>query len=233
LNQLSDQRLVPSDSDFNAVESHRPARTAQWVMSAVGTMLLLALCTWGQIALRDLTGTHRPYTIFYLIPVAIGAALLGVRGGLASAFVAVALARIYLFNDSKHGAQLLLTFPSMAEAIEFCALLAGTVTVATVTGRLRTALGDLRTSGVQIHAANVKLAETNHRLEDTNIRLETANTRLMESEEQRRVFHRDVLMAVTGGKLRLVEAEDMPPQDIVSGAPLLSLPLKDTAGTYL
>ena len=35
-------------------------------------------------------------------------------------------------------------------------------------------------------------------------------------------------MAVTGGKLRLVDPEDMPPQDIVSGAPLLSLPLKET-----
>jgi anti-sigma regulatory factor (Ser/Thr protein kinase) len=208
--------------DVSLAQSERQTSKMQWAASALGTLLLMALCTWGQLCLRILTGGQRPYTILYLIPVAIGAALLGARGGLIAALLAVVLARIYLFNDAKHGTQLLFSFPSMAEAIEFCALLAGTVTVATVTGRLRTVLGDLRVSCAQISAANLKLAETNHRLEN-------ANTRLVESEEQRRLFNRDVLMAVTGGKLRLVEPEEMPPEDIVSGAPLLMLPLKETA----
>jgi len=62
------------------------------------TALLLAVCTWGELAILDVADVHRPYTIFYLIPVAVGAALLGVRGGILTALAAVLLARLYLFN---------------------------------------------------------------------------------------------------------------------------------------
>jgi len=71
--------------------------------SVLLTVFLLALCTWGEIAIEDIAGVNRPYTIFYLIPVAVGAALLGIRGGILSALAAVLLARLYLFTDNKHG----------------------------------------------------------------------------------------------------------------------------------
>lgn len=175
------------------------------------TALLLALCTWGELFIKDLAGVNRPYTIFYLIPVAVGAALLGIRGGILTAFAAVLLARLYLFTDNKHGLGLV-SFPSIAEAVEFCALLLGTLTVAFITGRLRSTLGELNR---------------------INTDLQAANARLTESEQQRRVFNRDVLLAVTGGKLRLVEHGEMPPRDLVSETPTLtqSLRVPPDAGT--
>lgn len=190
--------------------------------AALGTLLLLAFCTWGQLRLRDLTGAHRPYTIFYLIPVALGAALMGVRGGIATALLAATLARVFLFDDYEQGAASPLSLPNRASLIEFLALLAGTMTIAGVTGRLRSTLGLLRASGE-------KLNRSNHQLEETNRRLEDSNAQLVEMEEQRRVFHRDVLLAVTGGKLRLVEPDEMPPPDLVSGRPRLTLSLQEPA----
>ena len=177
------------------------------VASVLVTLLLLAACTWSELTILHLSGVHRPYTILYLTPVAIGAALLGVRGGIVTALLAVGLARFYLFTDNKQGLSLI-SFPSLAEGIEFGALLTGALTVAFITGRLRTVLGDL--------------SRTNRNLRD-------ANARLTESEEHRRVIYRDVLLAVTGGKLRLVEAAEMPPPDLVTQPPLLTLPLREPA----
>ncbi len=168
------------------------------------TVVLLAVCTWGELAIEALAGVNRPYTIFYLIPVAVGAALLGIRGGILTALAAVLLARIYLFTDNKHGLDLV-SFPNVAEALEFFALLLGTVTIAFITGRLRSALGELNR---------------------TNTDLQEVNGRLTESEQQRRVFNRDVLLAVTGGKLRLVEHDEMPPRDMVSEPPMLTQTLR-------
>jgi anti-sigma regulatory factor (Ser/Thr protein kinase) len=168
------------------------------------TVLLLALCTWGELALQDISAVKRLYTIFYLIPVAVGAALLGIRGGILSALAAVLIARFYLFTDNKHGLALI-SFPSLAESIEFSALLLGTLTIAFITGRLRSTLGDLN---------------------ETNASLQEANARLIESEQQRRVFNRDVLLAVTGGKLRLVEHDEMPPPDLLRNAPALKRTLR-------
>ena len=173
--------------------------------AALITVLLLAVCTWGEMAVQGVAGVNRPYTIFYLIPVAVGAALLGLRGGILAALAAVLLARIYLFPDNKHGLELV-SFPSVAEAIEFGALLLGTLTIAFITGRLRSTLGVLNR---------------------TNTHLQEANARLTESEEQRRVFNRDVLLAVTGGKLRLVEHDEMPPAALAQCTPALLLPLRE------
>lgn len=201
-----------------------PRRGVRRLLSAAGTLLLLVLCTEILLRLRAATG-ERPYTILYLIPVAIGAALMGVRGGLVAALLAVLLARIYLFNDQKQGTELLLSFPNVAELIEFGALLMGTLTIAAVTGYLRSTMGKLRDSSKRLELSYRQLEEVNHQLGETNARLEQTNARLHEAEEQRRVFHRDVLLAVTGGKLRLVEPGEMPPPDLVSGAPRLTLPL--------
>lgn len=190
------------------------------LLSALGTLLLLILVTQGEILLTHLPGTHRPYTIFYLIPVAIGAALLGVRGGILTALASVVLARLFLFGGQEHGAARLLTAPVVADDIEFGALLLGTLTIACVTGFLRTALGEVREAGERLNNANTHLAES-------NTQLASANTRLLETEQERRIFHRDVLMAVTGGKLRLVEPDEMPPLDMALGEPNFSATLEE------
>ena len=179
-----------------------PGKTAG---AALLTAFLLFLCTWGELGIQIFSGAHRPYTIIYLIPVAVGAALLGMRGGIVTALLAIILARIYLIPDDKHGLALI-SFPNVAETIEFFALLLGTLTVAIVTGRLRSTLGDLDT---------------------TNRELQESNLKLTESEQQRRAFSRDVLLAVTGGKLRLVEPSELPAADLASGPALLTVSLRD------
>ena len=178
----------------------KPANT---LASFLAIVLLLGLCTWLEVELEAVAGINRPYTIFYLIPVAVGAALFGLWGGVGTAFAALVLARIYLFSDNKHGVGLV-SFPSSAEAVEFGAMLLGTIAIAVITGHLRTTLS---------------------RFNQSNDKLQQANAKLIESEEQRRVFNRDVLLAVTGGKLRLVEPGEIPPADLAEVTPALTLPL--------
>lgn len=181
----------------------KPAGLAGTVGAVLVTLVILGLFTWGEMALQEATGVERPYTIFYLVPVALGAALLGVRGGILTALIAVMLARVYLFSDNKHGLDLI-SAPNIGEIVEFFALLVGTLTIAIITGSLRTASGEL----VQ-----------------TNENLRQSNDKLVESEKQRRIFNRDVLLAVTGGKLRLLDHSEMPPTALAERAPYLTLPL--------
>jgi len=213
-------RLSPSTSILSATLPLAKPRFAHILLFALGTFLLLVLVTQGEIYLVHLPGTHRPYTIFYLIPVAIGAALLGVRGGIVTALASVVLARVFLFGGHEHGAARLLTAPVIADDIEFGALLLGTLTIACVTGFLRTALGDVRAAGNRITGVNKSLAESNEQLA-------SANARLLETEQERRIFHRDVMMAVTGGKLRLVEPDEMPPLDMGLEAADLTVALEE------
>lgn len=182
----------------------KPANT---LASVLLTLLLLGLCTWLEVGITGIVGVHRPYTIFYLIPVAVGAALLGIWGGIGTALLALALARVYLFADNKHGLDLV-SFPSTAEGIEFGAMLLGTVAVAVITGRLRSTLS---------------------RYNQSNTELQTVNQKLTDSEEQRRVFNRDVLLAVTGGKLRLVEPGEMPPTELAQLPPVFTQKLIEAA----
>ena len=169
------------------------------------TLLLLGLCTWLEVSLEQIAGINRPYTIFYLIPVAVGAALLGVWGGVGTALAALALARVYLFADNKHGLDLV-SFPDTAEGVEFGAMLLGTLTIAVITGTLRSTLSRYNQSNTDLQAAHVKLHN---------------------SEEQRRVFNRDVLLAVTGGKLRLVEPGEIPPAELAHLSPVFTQTLTD------
>ncbi len=182
----------------------KPAST---FVSALLTLFLLGLCTWLEVGLEEIAGIRRPYTIFYLIPVAVGAALLGVWGGIGTAFVALILARVYLFDDNKHGLGLV-SFPSMAEGVEFGAMLLGTVVIAIITGTLRSTLS---------------------RYNQSNLELQAVNEKLTDSEEQRRVFNRDVLLAVTGGKLRLVEPSEIPPTELAHLTPIFVQKLTEAA----
>ena len=82
----------------NVNNTTKPLPLFNMTASLLLTLLLLALCTWGELAIEALVGVNRPYTIFYLIPVAVGAALLGIRGGILTALAALLLARVYLFH---------------------------------------------------------------------------------------------------------------------------------------
>lgn len=182
-------------------------KLANTIVSALLTLLLLGLCTWLEVCLKEIAGINRPYTIFYLIPVAVGAALLGIWGGVASAAVALVLARVYLFADNKHGLGLV-SFPDTAEGVEFAAMLVGTLAIAVITGTLRSTLS---------------------RYNESNAQLQSVNAKLTDSEQQRRVFNRDVLLAVTGGKLRLVEPADIPPVELAQLTPVFMQKLAEPA----
>lgn len=183
------------------------SKSANAIISMLLTLFLLGLCTWLEVGLNDIVGIHRPYTILYLIPVAVGAALMGIWGGIATALTALVLARVYLFADNKHGLDLV-SFPSTAEGVEFGAMLLGTFAIAIITGILRSTLS---------------------RYNQSNTELQTVNAKLTESEEQRRVFNRDVLLAVTGGKLRLVESSEIPPIELARVAPAFTQELAEPA----
>ena len=181
------------------------------VVASILTIGMLLLCTWWIYWLRDITGYGRFYTILYLIPVAIASAFLGTRGGVVASILALLLVRIYFINDNKHGIDLV-GFPNLAEGIDFVTLTAGMITIAVVTGRLRSTLSLIRRSNEQLEDINDRLAIANQRLEE-------ANAQILESERQRQQFNHDVLLAVTGGKLRLVERDELPPPDLeIQGA---------------
>jgi anti-sigma regulatory factor (Ser/Thr protein kinase) len=183
------------------------------VIAGAITLGLLALVTWWISWLRFISGAAHPYTILYLIPVAVGAAFLGIRGGIAATVLVLILARVYLFNDHKGGLSALLSFPDLAEGLEFMTLTMGTLAIASVTGRLRSTL--------------VQLRRSNDRLEQANTHLAEANQQLIESERLRRDFNRDVLLAVTGGKLQLVERDDLPGPQLLEKPPVIMHALVD------
>lgn len=157
----------------------RPASLAQLSRNPLAAWLLvvalLLLLTWGLIVL-DNAVQARPYTIFYLIPVAIASGLLGLRGGYFASTASIFLAYGFLFSHRYSGG-----VGEIRDTIEVVALAIGTFTIATVVGRLRVALGDLG----------------------------RLNVDLVRSEERRVAFNREVLLAVTGGRLLLCDSHEI------------------------
>lgn len=168
-------------------------------VAIIATAGLIALTTWIIVFLRRFSGDDRPYAIIYLLPVAIGGALLGLRGAILAWFTTLLFARLFLFNGIHILSTGLPGNSDLSNHIEFAALAIGTLVVGVVTGRLRSALE-------MLHSANVKMAASNSSLAELN-------QRIVESELQRRAFNRDVLRAVTNGKLLLVEPEELDDQD--------------------
>ena len=183
-----------------------------WIASLI-TFGLLALVTWWISWLRYISGSAHPYLILYLIPVAVGAAMLGVRGGVASTVIVLGLARVFLLNDHKEPITALLSFPNSAEFLDFMTVAMGTLSIAAVAGRLRSTLVQLRTSNDRLELANASLA--------------AANQQLIESEQLRRDFNRDVLLSVTGGKLQLVERSELPGPHLADRPPISVHRLED------
>ena len=142
---LSQHLSHPALVNQDLANTRRTARNAPIVLarnpyvSLVIIVALLVVTTWGLLVIQDATHAPRPYTIFYLIPVAIGAALLGLRAGYVTVVLSIVLAYVFLFrhNGANTSIQLL------HDSIEILAMAIGTLTIATVVGRLRNALVDL------------------------------------------------------------------------------------------
>jgi len=114
------------------------------IIASVITLGLIALVTWWISWLRYISGSSHPYLILYLIPVAVGAAFLGVRGGVAATAIILLLARIFLLNDHKAPMPALLSIPEGTEPLDFMTVAMGTLSIAAVAGRLRSTLVELR-----------------------------------------------------------------------------------------
>jgi anti-sigma regulatory factor (Ser/Thr protein kinase) len=211
----------------NAVPSSLSDIFLHPVIAIAITVALIALCTWWISWLREfsyLPGTSatsanwHSYTILYLIPVAVAAAFMGMRGGVAATVCVLVVTRMYLIsenahNETVHGIRALFSTPSVPAGLEMMTLTMGTLAIAAVAGRLRSTLVELRMSNGSLELANANLAAANHQL--------------IESETMRREFNRDVLLAVTNGKLQLVEADDLPGPEFEGREPVVTWPLRE------
>jgi anti-sigma regulatory factor (Ser/Thr protein kinase) len=169
------------------------ASSNQWQLSpqfgvAVGVIALVIITTWALRVLEHYTA-GRPYTIFYLVPIALAAAFVSQRFAYVASLVAVTLAGFFLFSHDYY----------LPNTVELIALIFGTTAIATVVGRLQSVL----------------------------LQLDTAKDSLIHSEEQRVLFNRDVLLAVTGGRMRLCDDAEIATQ--IHGEPAFSITLA-TAG---
>ncbi|MGO8672343.1 MAG: ATP-binding protein [Capsulimonadaceae bacterium] len=207
----------PSDAELDAHMREVPIVRRDIFLHpaiAVGVVLvMLALTTWWITLLRLFSGYDHPYTILYLIPVAIASAFLGIRGGIGSIVAVLIIAHVYLLNGGHHGISAFTDRVQLPEILELATLTMGTLTIAAVTGRLRSTL--------------VELGNSNNRLELANASLAAANHQLIESERLRRDFNRDVLLAVTSGKLRLVEHGDLPGPELADKEPAITRALNE------
>jgi anti-sigma regulatory factor (Ser/Thr protein kinase) len=170
----------------NARVDKSPWATRGPVLIGTAIILLMVATTFGLRALEHYTA-GRPYTIFYLVPVALAAAFVSLRFAYSVSLLAVVLAASFLF----------IRHYNIPDAVEMLALVFGTSAIATVVGRLRQVL-------VQLNAATVSL---------------------IASEEQRVNFNRDVLMAVTSGRLLLCDPDEIGNQ--VDGAPAIRIKLAE------
>jgi anti-sigma regulatory factor (Ser/Thr protein kinase) len=203
--------IIPSPEDTNRryLGQRRSAQTPRYrnnrfasdvrdldvspVASAIITAAMLIFCTWAINLLTTIVHDNRPFTLFYFVPVAFGAAFLGIRGGIATSVLAVILARVYLFDAGP----MFWKMPTLSDDIELLALAFGTFTVAIVTGRLRTVLG-------QLNQANIDLRD---------------------SERRRTGFNREVLLAVTGGRLQLCDDQEL--SEMLHGNPSFTMQLSE------
>jgi len=135
-------------------------------IALVITFALVALCTWWISWLRVFSGNEHPYTILYLVPVAVGAAFLGVRGGIAATVLVLVVARVYLLRGvNESPVHAMFTIPHEMDAgLNLMTLAMGTLAIAAVTGRLRSTLTELRTSNDRLEVANVSLGAANLQL---------------------------------------------------------------------
>lgn len=149
--------------------------------------LVLALIVAITVALRMLehaTGV-RPYTIYYLLPVALAAAFVNQRFAYGASALCVILSSLFLFPHRYN----------TPDILEIAALIIASSFVASVVGRLRAVM----------------------------LQLDRTKVSLIESEEQRVTFNREVLMAVTGGRILLCDDTEIAAMS--NSSPTIAMPL--------
>ena len=149
------------------------------VAAAIAGALLL-LVTWGIASVSSFLQGRRPPLVYFLIPIAFTAATLGRKAGLAVTVLASILAGIFLITDSKVSGYHFAGIDVLA--------LGGTLTAALMVVAL---IGRLRESLDEVSAAHAREIEI--------------DAKLLESEERRITFNKEVLLAVTGGRLLLCD----------------------------
>ncbi|MDR3708444.1 MAG: ATP-binding protein [Capsulimonadaceae bacterium] len=178
---------VPNRDGAKSFWKARPLSAVTVTDSARNGPLILGLLLIITVALRLLEHitAGRPYTIFYLLPVALAAAFVSQSFGYLVSAISVALAAAFLFPNGY----------SPSYAVEMIGLVFGSATIAIIVGRLR----------------------------DVLVELDRAKSSLLRSEEQRVTFNREVLMAVTHGRLLLCDAAEI--AKLADGVPLLTMPV--------
>jgi len=116
------------------------------VIAVLVTIALLGFSAWGTRWLEIITADPRPFTLFFLIPVAFGAAYFGIRGGIVTALISLVIARLFLFPQTRN----VFLLSTVSDYVEVGALSFGTLTVAVVIGRLRSVLVKLRQANTDL-----------------------------------------------------------------------------------
>lgn len=146
----------------------------------------------------------RPYGILYVVPIALLTALAGVRAGA-------------------------LTLVLSAVALEYALVAPRFAWRWTLKGDWR----DWMELGFMLGVGSLITYSMNAVRTNSELSAEAQETRerLRVSEERRRAFNREVLLAVTGGRLLLADADEI--NRMSTGAPALTQPLVQTADATL
>lgn len=106
----------------------------------VPIVLAVAATTFCLRQLQFFTNEDRPYSLLYLIPVAVFGSVRGLRGGLVAAATACVFARIFLFHFAGF------RFATLGNLTEFVVCLLSTTLVGTFTGLIQVRNEELRQS---------------------------------------------------------------------------------------
>jgi anti-sigma regulatory factor (Ser/Thr protein kinase) len=182
-------RATPVKSRLAAVAPKRDQSVGS-NLARVGLtgLILFALCVAIGFA-QKLIPDSRPALVYFLIPIAFGAAVLGPRGGIVVGIVALAVARWTVSWSPK-----VLATPT-SDFVEFFGLSLAAVIIVAVIGQMHTSLHDLRELHEKVIEADSKVIE--------------ADRKLILSEERRLAFNREVLLAVTGSRLLLCDNDEI------------------------
>jgi anti-sigma regulatory factor (Ser/Thr protein kinase) len=146
------------------------------------------------------------YLTLYPLAVAAVSALWGIRHGLFAAVLSVFLTRVALVHDADA------LFPAGAESIRLLAISFSTLAAAALVGVVREQRDQLERSA--------------RALKERQERLTVMHRELRAAEARRDEFCRDILLAVSHGKLCLCPPEEMRPDDAVV---VLDAPLQEPA----
>jgi anti-sigma regulatory factor (Ser/Thr protein kinase) len=163
------------------------------------TAILLTVLTWASLAVHSVLPESRPALTYFLIPIAFGAATMGRRGGLIVTVISLVLARYIMVTSYAAGWS-----PLIGDLIEYAGLVLGSLIIVWIVGRLRASLDDLE----RLHTDLIE-----------------SDKKLIESEERRIAFNREVLLAVTGSRIILCDEDEL--TSMLPGAPVMHFDINE------